>query len=486
MYIFIVQHHFNRGRVSAPPLIIMSNRHTIARLSFSALIAILGLSMSMMTFAQSSEGSSSSSTPSPSSSSISSEPAASSQSSTQGFGTITIEQKNSSDQQIFGEWTLLIPNQEEQKSTQQSVVLANIPTGSYTLFIAPPEGYRTSIRTYHGSEQMDYVQRPQITIKLQAGDNIRVAINYSLTRTGVISVQSDPSGLDFTLKGPNNLLKKGKTPMSYENSPEGPYSLQFGTLEGCNTPAQLSQELVTDSRVTFDVKLACKAADKLRERQNSKGEEYVVISVEGIDVQLRDVPQNSWFSTYVFEAARRGILSGYKDEAGKPSGTFGPANSVTVAELAKIAHRLAGAGEQSFSGKNPENILATGQWFSPFIASAENRGWTLYKDATIDPLRSVTRAEVMVTLLQVMDVPLKWQKGDVFTDVTVRTRYASAIETAAHDNIIEGLKDEKGLSLNTFNPEGAINRAELAKIINKIFEVYFGKNSRTQSSSRSN
>lgn len=452
----------------------MSNRHTAARVSLSALLAIVGLSISMMTFAQATESSSSESSSSESTSSYSS---VSSSSTSGGVGTITIDQKNSSALQIFGTWTLLTANAEEQKNTNETTVLSNLPTGTYTLFVTPPEGFRTSIRTYHGLEQIDYVQRPQITIKLQNGEDIRIAINYSLTRTGTVSVQSDPPGLDFTLKGPNQLLETGKTPMAYTNTPEGVYSLQFGTLEGCNIPAQLSQELVTDSRITFDVTLACKAADKLRDRQGSVGDNYVVISVDGTNVQLRDVPQNAWFSTYIFNAARRGVLSGYKDATGKPTGEFGPANPVTVAELAKIAHRLVGLGEESFSGKNPENNQALGQWFSPFIASAENRGWTIYKDATINPLRPVTRGEVIVTLLQVMDVPLEWQKGNLFTDVTVRTRYANAIETAARDNIIDGIKSDDGTALHTFNPEGAINRAELAKVINKIFEVYMEKSS---------
>lgn len=463
----------------------MSNRHTAARLSLAAIIAIFGLSVSMMTFAQ--ETSSSSSSSSESSSSISSEaPAASasSVSSVSGFGTLTIEQNNSSEVQVFGSWQLLTPNEGgQQTGTLENVSLPNIPAGSYTLFITPPDGYTTSIRTYHGTTQVDYVQRPQITIKLQDGENLRIAINYSLTRKGVVSVQSDPAGLDFTLRGPNNFLKTGKTPASFEDSAEGQYSLQFGTLDGCVIPPMKSQELVKDGRINFSVTLSCKTADKVREREQGKSDDFVVVSVDGNDVQLRDVPQSSWFATYVFDAARRGVLSGYKNAEGQPTGEFGPSNPVTVAELAKIAHRLAGIGEEAFIGKNPENPHALGQWFSPFVASAEARGWTLYKDATVDPLRSVTRAEVLVTLLQVMDVPLEWQKGDLFEDVTVRTRFASAVETAARDGVVEGLTDEKGNPLHTFNPEGPINRAELAKILNKIFEVYAGKKS-SQSSSR--
>lgn len=454
----------------------MSNRHTAVRLSFAALIAILGLSVSMLTYAQSSESSESSESSSSSTSSISS---------VSGFGTITIEQKNSSQQQAIGKWTLLTPYFHNGSGSLANQTLANMPAGTYTLMMSPPNGVTTSIRTYHGTEQVDYVQRPQITFKLTDGETLRIVTNYSLTRTGDISVQSDPAGIEFSLIGPDGIKESGTTPGSFVGYPVGQYSLQFGTLEGCPVPPRKSGNLVEKSRVSFTVTLSCKSADKIRERVETKSDKFVMISVDGVDVQLRDVPQDSWFSTYVFEAARRGVLSGYKDEAGKPSGEFGPGNPVTIGELAKIAHRLKGIGEEGFIGKNPENPLALGQWFSPFIASAESRGWTLYKDATIDPLRNATRAEVLVTLLQVMDIPLEWQKGDLFNDVTVRTRFASAIETAARDGVVEGLKDENGKALNTFDPEGAINRAELSKIINKVFEIYMGKNSSQASSRRS-
>ena len=39
---------------------------------------------------------------------------------------------------------------------------------------------------------------------------------------------------------------------------------------------------------------------------------------------------------------------------------------------------------------NPENPAALGQWFSPFITSAEARGWEVFQDTTIDPLRPAT------------------------------------------------------------------------------------------------
>ncbi len=471
----------------------MSNRHTFARLSIASVLAIIGLSVSMTTFAQeSSQSSASSSTTESSSSSVISTaptnveytPASSSSQGPTGFGTIQIEQRNGSDIGSIGTWTLIGPSNSSGSSKLADVTNTNMAAGNYTLFVVPPNGVITSIRAYHGTEQINLVQRPQMSFKLADGETLRLVVNYTLTRTGVVSVQSDPPGLTFKLKGPDGWTEEGVTPASFSTVPVGQYSMQFGTLEGCTLPAPKSQQLSENSRISFSITLVCKAADKLRARSETKSEKFVIVNVDGTEVQLRDVSQDSWYSTYVYEAARRNVLNGYKDESGVPTGEFGPSNSVTVAELAKIAHRLAGIGEESFIGKNPENAGAQGVWFSPFIASAEARGWTLYKDATVDPLRAATRAEVVITFLQVLDVPLKWQKGDLFGDVTVRTRYANAIETAAQDGVVEGLKDEKGKPLNKFNPEGSINRAELAKIINSVFAVYKGGKSAAPQRSR--
>ena len=90
-------------------------------------------------------------------------------------------------------------------------------------------------------------------------------------------------------------------------------------------------------------------------------------------------------------------------------------------------------------------------------------------------MRSATRGEVLVTLLQSLDIRLEWQKGDVFEDVSPRTPYAGAIETAAHDKIVSGHTDEFGVTLGTFGPIDPVNRAEMAKILSRILEIYKGQ-----------
>ena len=79
---------------------------------------------------------------------------------------------------------------------------------------------------------------------------------------------------------------------------------------------------------------------------------------------------------------------------------------------------------------------------------------------------------MVVTIVQALNVPVRWQTGGVFTDVTVHTRHAAAIETAAGDGIVSGRKKEDGIDAGLFDPDAPIKRAELAKVIDLAVQKY--------------
>lgn len=389
-----------------------------------------------------------------------------------GFGALVVEQISPSD--IMGLWTMLQPENGRAVSAEKIKSFSDMPAGTYTLIVEPPEGAIAVIRLYNRGEELKQVDRPQITFTMNGGDSLKVNINYTFTRVGTVSVSSDPLGIEFTLSGPNGMNVKGTTPMSYLNVAEGQYKVQYGTLEGCPLPPPKASQLEKNKRVSFDMKFSCSAADKLRNRTVETEDKYLTQTVEGQELTFRDVPQNAWFTSDVFKAARAGVLGGYKDENGVLTGEFGPSNDVTVAELAKIAHRMAGTVETPPPG-GPANVAAQGQWFSSFIGSAEEHAWTIYADGSIDPVRPATRGEVLVTILQALGVPLEWQTGSVFTDVNVKTPYASAIETAARLGLVDGRKNEAGELTGEFGPLDPVNRAEMAKIINTTNDILLKK-----------
>lgn len=395
-------------------------------------------------------------------------PAFAQEASTATGGTIVVTQQPLRD--ILGKITVLEPFHLKEYSRQETKSLRGWP-GTYTIIVEPPEGASTTIRLYRGPTQLQSVERPQITFSLAAGEDLSVSIHYNFNRVGEIAISSDPQGLGFTMEGPNRLQEIGVTPASFSNMPEGQYAVRYDQIPGCGASTLKSLQLTEKARISFHIKLACDAAEVMRQENKDLKENFITIQTENQEVSLLDVPQDAWFAPFVFDAAKGGIISGYKDANGNYTGEFKPENLVTVAELAKMAHRVAGVIEADITSPS-ENPRVGVQWFASLIASAEHRGWTIFADATVDPTRPATRAEVIVTLLQALDVPVEWPKGGVFTDVTWRTPFAGAIETAASAEVIAGRSDEHGDPTGLFEPNNPVNRAEMTKILVKAADAY--------------
>src|SRR3989338_1238182 len=370
---------------------------------------------------------------------------------------IIIEQQNLSGS--IGKWTLLSPHEMQFKESEATKTFYNLPEGIFTLFVTPPQGANTTIRVHKGDELLTTVKTPQVTFSMQKGDDIRISISYIFTRVGTVGVQSDPAGLHFEMIGPGSIRIADDTPQSYLHSPEGQYAVTYETLEGCRVPATQSLLLEKDKRITFSLSLVCDSADAQRallKNQQTGDDKYVTVSIQGQNVTFTDVPQSSWFASWVFRAAKHVVISRYKDTTGNLTGVFGPENLVTRGELAKIAHKIIGIAP--LDANLPQNSSARNEWFASYIASAENNGWEVFLDATIDMNAPALRAEVVITLLQILNIPLQWQKGDLFSDVYLFTPFANAIETAAREGIID---DTQLLD----RPQDPINRAEMAKLI---------------------
>lgn len=388
--------------------------------------------------------------------------------------TIIIEQQSPSG--ATGKWTLITPTNEQIISTGVLHSLEKPTVGSYTIITKSPKGANAKIWLYHNGVVVQNIDRSQLTFTFTEGDAIRVNIHYILTRVGTVIVHSNPPSLSFDLKGPNGTALTGTTPASFPLSPEGQYSVNFHTLNGCVTPPTKSLFLEKGSRVTFSVTLVCEEAEKRRQEKHEEEERFISIITDGERLEFRDIPQNSWFAPFAFEAAKFGIMAGYKDTDGTPTGTFGPEHPVTLAELSAITHRLMGISKPTPS-KQPQNLRARRTWFSPFFASAEQKGWLAYVGPEVDPLKPATRGEVVVTLLHALDIPLQWPKGELFSDVAIQTPFAAAIETAVQKNIVSGYADAEGKPIGTFGPEDPVNRAEMAKIISTVISRRTGASS---------
>lgn len=388
---------------------------------------------------------------------------------------LTIEQQRVEGLPALGEWTLLKPDGKRTNSNNLTNILEGLPAGSYLINIMPPSGMGVQIiQTING--ETSTVDKPQTTFLLGDGDTGFLVIKLLLTNAGKVSVSSEPPGLTFSLSGPDSASYKGTTPSFYDAMPVGLYSVTYDPIPGCPTPNQKSGRLVKDSRVVLFVTISCNnLGDLPQQKREDKTFQFVEATVDGMSVIFEDVPLNQWFSEPIHRVIEAVVMSGYRDADGKPTGKFGPTDTVTIAELAKIAHAVAGLDEKTIQS-DPNNIRARNAWFSSFYASAEARDWLVFINRTVDPLRPATRAEVVATLMQALKVSRDWPTGEMFTDVERTTPYADCIETAANKGLIAGYKDSAGKPTNTFGPTDPINRAEMAKVLSSAIDL-FGKQS---------
>lgn len=363
--------------------------------------------------------------------------------------------------EVVGEWTLIRPGNERTEGTETEYTFSALPAGNYSFTTTLPEGASAQTELVLDDQTIKSVSGPQVAIPLDGQQNYLVKVTYSYTRAGSVAVNSSPAGLSYRLTGPNNMEVRGVTPASYENVPEGQYTVYFDKIDDCPDLPPKSDKLVKDSRITLSTSVVCE--NLKTEDTTEKQLQFVSVSIDGKTVIFADVPLGQWFSGYIYSAAKTRLLTGYNDANGNPSGKFGPSDNVTIAQLAKVAHILAQLDETKMRG-TVQNMRAKGQWFEQYFASAEQMHWEVWRDSRIDPARPATRAEVIATLLRAMGIRTVWAEGKMYGDVTAEHPYANAIETAGFD----GLIDTGG----NFRPNDPINRAELAKMATAASELY--------------
>lgn len=182
-----------------------------------------------------------------------------------------------------------------------------------------------------------------------------------------------------------------------------------------------------------------------------------------------DVGSTDWFHPYVASVSDWGIVSGYRNAQGELIGQFGPGNSVTIAEMLKMAFEAAQVDEEECGLVPPMLPQALGHWAAKYVSCGEARAMRILGDANVDLNRPAKRAEVLSVL------------HDAFGDI-VPPLFSNFKDTQGHpleadiayaysQGIVSGDKDARGIELGTFRPNELINRAETAKIIYERLKV---------------
>ncbi len=176
-----------------------------------------------------------------------------------------------------------------------------------------------------------------------------------------------------------------------------------------------------------------------------------------------DTPATAWYTYYVHYVRSRDIISGYKDAFGNLLGEYRPANNVTIAEILKMFFMASRWGALD---SDPELSLADDHWARGFVAQAEARDLYILRIPTsID--RPATRGEVVRTLLEIIGINPAPVETTSFEDLSPTHPHAAYIEYAAAVGVVSG--DDL---TPTFRPNAPINRAEMAKILTLMLQVF--------------
>ena len=146
------------------------------------------------------------------------------------------------------------------------------------------------------------------------------------------------------------------------------------------------------------------ANDQFRPHDIVNRAELVKIAVTAIDGMryfdapesptFKDVSPDAWYYDYVEAAVSFGIIHGYADVHGNPTGFFGPDDNVTRAQAAKILVE-AFAYPTRLEPSSPFVDVDRQNWFYEYVTTAYNyQILSGYGNGYYGPYDSVTRAQM--------------------------------------------------------------------------------------------
>ena len=153
-----------------------------------------------------------------------------------------------------------------------------------------------------------------------------------------------------------------------------------------------------------------------------------------------DVSESNWHYEFVMKMAEDGVVNGYAD------GSFKPNDSVKWGEALKMVVSYVTGEEKA--------AVEGGTWASGYIAYVQENG--IWEDE-IDQNAVITREEMCVVLAKMLKVAAS-EKDSIFPDTD--NAYVMALVDLG---IIDGID-------GSFQPDGALTRAQLCKILATIPE----------------
>lgn len=240
------------------------------------------------------------------------------------------------------------------------------------------------------------------------------------------------------------------TPVASSASGEGGIVSGNGGCRGssCRTAPR---SVATSSPVAPEASPSCSAASLPQHRDRLRS------TIDDQTILFNDIPVSEWYACPVFEVIQRGIFSGYRNTRGIPTGSYGPADSITLGQLAKVAVQLS---RRTITGDTTGD-----QWATPYMNAAKALSFSAFSHR-LSAASPATRGAVLQTILEALDIPTS--DGPLpYSDVPQGSMYAQAIATATALGIVSGDDGDA----RTFRPNAPVNRAEVAKMITIALSV---------------
>lgn len=183
-----------------------------------------------------------------------------------------------------------------------------------------------------------------------------------------------------------------------------------------------------------------------------------------------------WSESYVNELADAGIIS-TNNADGSPKSSYYPDNSLTRAELTKLAiEAFYGDSVSDLADAFADNEapsftdVPTSEWYFQYVEIA--KGLEIVQGVgggQFAPNAPITRSAALKVILLTGDIEDNLDPEAPFTDVMSSDWSYNFVTTAYNDCIVNGT------SATTFSPNGNVTRGEVAKILSNAIKVSDGQ-----------
>lgn len=179
---------------------------------------------------------------------------------------------------------------------------------------------------------------------------------------------------------------------------------------------------------------------------------------------FEDVRSSDWFFSDVVQAFRRGLVNGMD------AAHYAPAGTLTFAQCVKLAacmRQLKTEGEVSLrsgSGGAP--------WYRSYADYALENGILTAESEDYD--RTVSRRDFVALFYRALPTDSDADLNDIpdgaIPDVAAEDPGAPEIYAFYRAGILAGYTQDAAHAAHAFDPEGSVSRAEVAAILNRMFE----------------